>query len=232
MPPQVRVFSGVGGNPVAIPAATQIGDLMIAFCGFTPNNNSGTINSIPAGWTQLYNVVGNNQRLAVAWRIKQAGDANPTWGQSSSGPIRTAILSIFDHDSSNPIDSSGQSASGGQSPRPSGTAGTNNFTPSVADELIIGATCIGYYNTTASTYGMTVLGGSGPAFTQQGWGSLNSGNSDLGLAVHTGNTPAGTSAIGARNWDYSATSGEWRSWTGLVFGIRPASPRNPIQMLI
>lgn len=226
MPPLIRAWSGVGAQNIAIPAATQVGDLMVRF-----GAGNDQTPSVPAGWNDIALLTGADVRIRAVWRIFQAGDVAPSFGLG--GTNRGAHLSIYGHNPSNPIHTSGAGQTGGQSPGPSPT-GTNNYTPDVADMLLLGMTGLAYNGTTTLVTSMSVLGGSGPAFTIQGWSPNNGAgnNTDVALAVHTGNSaPTPGVAIGARAWSYSAGGGEWRTWAGHIFGVRPAILQ-PIKMVV
>lgn len=87
-----------------VPAATQVGDLLIALIGA---RESGAVTS-PTGWTELDNTYNATAvaHLVVAWKYAEAGDAGATylWTMTAAKSATAEILRITGAHPTAPID--------------------------------------------------------------------------------------------------------------------------------
>src|SRR5258706_2891283 len=76
--------AAAASHSVALPASIQIGEMLLIFVAQT--TTAVRTLTTPAGWTQIYNVVGNNnlRRVAGYWRIAD-GSEGSTVSVASSG---------------------------------------------------------------------------------------------------------------------------------------------------
>ena len=85
-----QVFSSANTTVVTIPAATQVGDLMIlqAVGGWTP--------SVPSGWTQEYAYAGSNIGSFVAYKTATLADIGATvtvsWSSSYNNVANLIVI--------------------------------------------------------------------------------------------------------------------------------------------
>lgn len=129
--PQIRSFvdevAKTTGQTSSTPAATQIGDLNIAYVKVS---TASTITT-PANWTQIYNTTFNTAAEQVAAYYKFAtavGAESPTWTFTGGGTAQVLHVCITGTDGTNPIDISGSqnNASSASVVAPSVTETSNN----------------------------------------------------------------------------------------------------------
>lgn len=217
--------SGASITPT-IPGATVDGDLMILAAGMKENAGAGM--AAPAGWTAFPTFpftsgVNPEPRVLLAWRIKQAGDANPAITNVNQMAAAAVIVDVMgDFDPAAPIVSNAQvlSASGT-------TVTSNNLTPLRDGTLAFFAA---WASNAGLTSGITYSGwsGSNPTLTEivdvAVVGGSGGGNMSLGIAS---GPSTGTAALGARTATLSAA----RVNVGALFGVNPLFVQ-PIKMVI
>lgn len=101
---------GVGNSaPVGNrPTGTANGDALYA-CVFTAANSTNpSINSVPAGWTQLDTVAAGNDRMYTYWKIASGEPTTWTWGTSGNVDWVVQVVAVQNPgDAVTPTDVSG-----------------------------------------------------------------------------------------------------------------------------
>jgi hypothetical protein len=200
------VASADSGNVTpGLPTGWQADDIFILVI---EGRDNVTV-SLPAGWTKFGEKnSGTDCRLTMGWRRAVAGDTAPLVTHSGGSSIIARIAAFSGCVASGtPIDTPAEpfpSANGDST-----TVTTNNFTPAVANEMIVFA--IGQpSNTSFSGYS-----GTNPTFTE-GFDSAKGTIPVVSIALAYGNSTS-TSALGAR----TATSGASNLSVGALFGLKP-----------
>lgn len=204
-----------GGNPTpALPSGTATGDLLVCVCATAFASND--LLSMPAGWTKF----ANGTRLSLWWKFAGAGESAPTVTNLSGGAALAFLLGFYGTAASNPVDYPG---SGFPNNSPDDTTAprllaSNDFTPSVADEMIVFVASNSVIGSTSPPT-LSDWSGTNPTFTERVDDTYITFSTTVAGAA-TGPSTS-TSALGARTVTSSINV---TGAHGALFGIKPPEP--------
>lgn len=189
-----------------MPAGWQPGDLLVAFV-----RNSSPV-TFPAGWTKEIDHT-TGAPFTIGYRRAQAGDTAPLVSQPGGGAIHAVVVAYTGAlASGNPIDHPTAAKNNASST----TVTSNNFTPSVAGEIVI------FFVSIANNRSVSGYSGTNPTFSEM----LDTNSPDVSMAAADG-LKTDTTATGARTATLDSASPN----TGALFGIKPEGG-SPIRMLV
>lgn len=196
----------------AIPAGWQPGDLALVLVGFH-NTGSAVPTSITSGWDEVaVQAISGSRYVAVYRRILEAGDGDPTFGNSGGTTIGAGIVVYRGVDADTPID---------VTPVGSTSAAATTWVPTGVTTVTNGAWAISVAGT-ADNNALGVDATDHNGFTEVAGGT--SWDYTTGTDLSTGlaeKTIATAGAVTMCEWRQTVNGSD--AWAAISFALRPAS---------